>query len=95
MDRARYDDGSTVPTGFLNTGSAIVLAAAGVSSAFLADVTVRVTPTVGDAWVAISTNPTAVADTAGNHIITQAQDFNIKKGDKISSTAIIQITPFK
>jgi hypothetical protein len=95
MERARYSNNETVPIGFPNTDSAIVLAADTASSAFGADVVVRVTPTAGAVWVAIGTAPTATADTNGNHYVDAAQDLGISSGNKIIATGAIQVTPFK
>lgn len=95
MKETKYNGGRIVPVGFLDTDRAVVLAADTASSAWGGDVTVRVTPTTGGAWIAIGTAPTASASADGSHYIEQAQDFSIEKNHKIIATAQIQVTPFK
>jgi hypothetical protein len=95
MKKSVYDNQEIVPVGFLDADNNQVLAAAGTSTAFAAETTVRVTPTAGIAWIAINATPTATADTQGSHPVEQAQDFAVEIGDKINSTNKLVITPFK
>lgn len=95
MLNTEYEDGSNVPVGFLNTENATVLSASTASVSFGGNITVRVTPLNGSAWIAIGESPTAQANANGNHYIEQAQDFSILKTHKIIATDPIQVTPFK